>query len=55
MLINLNFFFYTNAYFRKGSVRVPLVAQWFVNLTRNHEVEGLIPGLAQWVGDPVLL
>ena len=24
------------------------------NLTRNHEVEYLIPGLAQWVKDPVL-
>ena len=25
------------------------------NQTRNHEVVGLIPGLAQWVKDPVLL
>ena len=25
------------------------------NLTRNHKVEGLIPGLAQWIKDPVLL
>ena len=34
---------------------VPVVAQWLMNLTRNPEVEGLIPGLAQWVKDPVLL
>ena len=25
------------------------MAQWLTNLTSNHEVEGLIPGLAQWV------
>ena len=34
---------------------VPAVAQWLTNLTRNHEVAGLIPGLTQWVKDPVLL
>ena len=28
------------------------MAQWFTNPTRNHEVVGLIPGLAQWVKDP---
>ena len=33
---------------------VPLVAQWLMNLTGNHEVVGLTPGLAWWVGDPVL-
>ena len=33
---------------------VPVVAQWLMNLTRNHEVVGLIPGLAQWVKDPSL-
>ena len=27
------------------------MAQWLMNLTRNHGVVGLIPGLAQWVGD----
>ena len=34
---------------------VPLVAQCLINPTRNHEVAGLIPGLAQWVKDLVLL
>ena len=30
------------------------MVQWLTNPTRNHEVVGLIPGLAQWVKDPVL-
>ena len=27
------------------------MAWWLTNLTRNHEVSGLIPGLPQWVED----
>ena len=30
---------------------IPVVAQWLTNPAINHEVAGLIPGLAQWVKD----
>ena len=32
-----------------GPSGVPVMAQWLTNATRKHEVEGSIPGLAQWV------
>ena len=33
---------------------VPVVVQWLTSPTRNHEVAGSVPALAQWVNDPVL-
>ena len=39
----------------KKRTGVPIVAQWLTNPTRNHEVVGFIPGLAQRVNDSALL
>ena len=44
---------YLNIYL-KHLTGVPVVAQWLMNPTRNHEVMPLIPGLAQWVKDAAL-
>ena len=40
---------------QKDTSSVPFMAQWLTNPTRNHEVAGLFPVLAQWVKDPALL
>ena len=50
--INYNVVFHI--YSKVIQLGVPVVAQWLTNPTRNHEVVGSIPGLAQWVKDLTL-
>ena len=38
-----------------GHSQIPIMTQWLTNPTRNHKVAGSIPGVAQWVKDPVLM
>ena len=41
---------------KKKNLGVPVVSQWVKNLKYSvREDAGLIPGLPQWVKDPVLL
>ena len=63
MLCPLHAFYDLNSILRTGTwhlerfkecVGVPVVVQWLMNPTRNHEVVGSIPGLAQWVEDSAL-
>ena len=36
---------------KNSPVGVPVMAQWLMNPTGNHDIVGLFPGLAQWVKD----
>ena len=39
---------------KKACPGVPIMAQWLANPTKNPEVVGSVPALAQWVGDLAL-
>ena len=40
--------------FKRRCLGVPIVARWLTNWTSIYEDTGWIPGLTQWVNDPVL-
>ena len=40
--------------YNSKTIGVPFVARWLTNPIGNHEAMGSVPGLAQWVKDPVL-
>ena len=54
MLMSLVWDLHMENYLKNEILRVPVVAQWLMNPTRNREVSGSIPALAQWVKDPLL-
>ena len=48
-------FFINRVHHQKHFEGVPVMAQWLTIPTRNHEVVGSNPGLAQWAKDLALL
>ena len=50
----LNDFFMLSRRLKNMISGVPVMSQWLTNPTRNYEVVGSTPGLAQWVRDSAL-